>query len=81
MSGVAGWYASRRPKPGDIREQTADALDLMKAILEKAGASMADLLQVQVAPVGPDHNWEPMNEAYNTRVPEPRPRILPTHSV
>lgn len=73
VSGVAGWYASRRPKPGDIREQTADALDLMKAILEKAGSSMADLLQVQVALVDPDRNWEPMNEAYNTKVPEPRP--------
>ena len=73
VSGVAGWYPSRRPKPGDIREQTAEALDLVKAILEKAGSSMADLLQVQVALVEPDRNWEPMNETYNTRVPEPRP--------
>ena len=73
VSGVAGWYPSRRPKPGDIREQTAEALDLMKGLLEKAGSSMADLLQVQVALVDPDRNWEPMNEVYNTRVPEPRP--------
>ena len=73
VSGVAGWYPSRRRQPGDIREQTAEALDLMKALLEKAGSSMADLLQVQVALVDPDRNWEPMNEVYNTRVPEPRP--------
>ena len=59
--------------PGDIKQQTADALDLMKALLEQAGSSMADLLQVQVALVDSASNWEPMNEVYNTRVPEPRP--------
>ena len=73
VSGVGGWYPSRRPKAGDIREQTADALELMKALLEAAGASMADLLQVQVALVDSDRTWEPMNEVYNTKVPEPRP--------
>lgn len=84
VSGVGGWYPSRRPKAGpstretslgagDIKQQTADALDLMKALLEEAGASMADLLQVQVALVDSDRNWEPMNEVYNTKVPEPRP--------
>jgi len=73
VSGIGGWYPSRRPKAGDIREQTADALDLMKSLLEAAGASMADLLQVQVALVDPQRNWEPMNEVYNTKVPEPRP--------
>jgi enamine deaminase RidA (YjgF/YER057c/UK114 family) len=74
VSGIRGWYPSRRPgKAGDIRQQTTDALDLMKALLEEAGASMADLLQVQVALVDSDRNWEPMNEVYNTKVPEPRP--------
>ena len=74
VSGIGGWYPSRRPgKAGDIRQQTADALDLMKALLEAAGGSMADLLQVQVALVDSERNWEPMNEVYNTKVPEPRP--------
>lgn len=73
VSGIGGWYPSRRPKPGDIRQQTADALDLMAALLKEAGASMADLLQVQVALVDSDRTWEPMNEVYNTKVPEPRP--------
>jgi enamine deaminase RidA (YjgF/YER057c/UK114 family) len=77
VSGVGGWYPSRRlhrsEAAGDIRQQTADALDLMKALLEEAGGSMADLLQVQVALVDSDRNWEPMNEVYNTKVPEPRP--------
>jgi enamine deaminase RidA (YjgF/YER057c/UK114 family) len=74
VSGVGGWYASRRPEgPGDIRQQTGDALDLMQTLLKEAGASMADLLQVQVALVDAERNWEPMNEVYNGRVPEPRP--------
>jgi enamine deaminase RidA (YjgF/YER057c/UK114 family) len=74
VSGIGGYYASRRPGgPGDIKQQTADALDLMKALLEQAGSSMSDLLQVQVALVDSANNWEPMNEVYNTRVPEPRP--------
>ena len=50
VSGIGGYYPSRRPGgPGDIKQQTADALDIMKALLERAGSSMADLLQVQVA--------------------------------
>ena len=74
VSGIGGYYPSRRPGgPGDIKQQTADALDVMKALLEQAGSSMADLLQVQVALVDSENNWEPMNEVYNTRVPEPRP--------
>lgn len=73
VSGVGGWYPSRRPRAGDIKQQTADALDLVKALLEEGGGSMADLLQVQVALVDSDRNWEPMNEVYNTKVPEPRP--------
>jgi len=74
VSGIAGYDPSRRPGgPGDIKQQTADALDLMKALLEQAGSSMADLLQVQVALVDSANNWEAMNEVYNTRVPEPRP--------
>ena len=73
VSGVGGWYPSRGGQPGDIRKQTADALDLMKALLATAGASMADLLQVQVALVDSDRTWEGMNEVYNTKVPEPRP--------
>lgn len=74
VSGVGGWYPTRRPDgPGDIRQQTADALDLVKALLKEAGSSMEDLLQVQVALVDAERNWEPMNEVYNGLVPEPRP--------
>ena len=52
---------------------TDAALTLMKALLEAAGSSMADLLQVQVALVDSGANWEPMNEVYEKHVPAPRP--------
>lgn len=74
LSGIGGWYPERRPEgPGNIRQQTADALKMMKTALEKAGSSMANVLKVQVALVDPEKNWEPMNEIYNTFFPEPRP--------
>jgi 2-iminobutanoate/2-iminopropanoate deaminase len=73
LSGIGGWYPERRPKPGDIREQTADALMIMKNALEKAGTSMENVLKVQVALVDPENNWEPMNETYNTFFTKNRP--------
>ena len=73
LSGIVGWYPERRPKAGDIREQTADALTIMKTSLEKAGSSMENVLKVQVALVDPEKNWEPMNEVYNTFFVKDRP--------
>lgn len=73
LSGIGGWYPERRPKPGDVRQQTGDALTMMKAALEKAGSSLDNVLKVQVALVDPEHNWEGMNEVYNTFFKDPRP--------
>lgn len=73
LSGIGGWYPERRPQPGDIRQQTADALTIMKENLERAGSSMANVLKVQVALVDPETNWEPMNEVYNSFFPKDRP--------
>ena len=73
LSGIGGWYPERRPKPGDVREQTSDALTIMKAALEKAGSSMENVLKVQVALVDPEKNWEPMDQAYNVFFPKDRP--------
>ena len=73
LSGIGGWYPERRPKPGDVKEQTADALTIMKGALEKAGSSMENVLKVQVALVSPEKNWEPMDQAYNTFFPKNRP--------
>ena len=73
LSGIGGWYPERRPKAGDIKEQTADALNIMKAALEKAGSSMENVLKVSVALVDPESNWQPMDEVYNTFFPKTRP--------
>ena len=73
LSGIGGWYPERRPKAGDIREQTSDALTIMKNALEKAGSSMENVLKVQVALVDPEKNWEPMDQTYNTFFPKNRP--------
>jgi enamine deaminase RidA (YjgF/YER057c/UK114 family) len=73
LSGIGGWYPDRRPKPGDIREQTGDALTIMKESLQKAGSSMENVLKVQVALVDPEKNWEPMDQVYNTFFPKDRP--------
>jgi 2-iminobutanoate/2-iminopropanoate deaminase len=73
LSGIGGWYPERRPKPGDIREQTSDALTIMKNSLGKAGSSMENVLKVQVALVDPEKNWAPMDETYNTFFPKNRP--------
>ena len=73
LSGIGGWYPDRRPQPGDIRQQTADALETMKAALAKAGSSLDNVLKVQVALVDPENNWPPMDEVYNTFFPKDRP--------
>jgi enamine deaminase RidA (YjgF/YER057c/UK114 family) len=73
LSGIGGWYPERRPQPGDIKQQTADALQIMKESLAKAGSSMENVLKVQVALVDPEKNWAPMDEVYNTFFPKNRP--------
>ena len=29
LGGIGGWYPERRPKPGDVKQQTGDALTIM----------------------------------------------------
>jgi enamine deaminase RidA (YjgF/YER057c/UK114 family) len=73
LSGIGGWYPERRPKAGDVREQTGDALTMMKEALTKAGTSMENVLKVQVALVDPEKNWTGMDEVYNTYFVKDRP--------
>lgn len=73
LSGIGGWYPERRPKAGDVKQQTEDALNIMKAALEKAGTSMEMVLKVQVALVDPEKNWEGMNEVYDRYFPKNKP--------
>jgi enamine deaminase RidA (YjgF/YER057c/UK114 family) len=74
LSGIGGWYPDRRPEgPGDVKQQTRDALTTMKKTLETAGSSMENVLKVQVSLVKPEANWPGMNEVYNEFFADPRP--------
>ena len=73
LGGIGGWYPERRPKAGDVKQQTGDALEIMKASLEKAGSSMENVLKVQVALVDPEKNWDGMNEVYDKYFRSPKP--------
>lgn len=66
LGGIGGWYPDKRPKAGDVKQQTGDCLQMMKASLERAGSSLQNVLKVQVALVDPEKNWEGMDEIYNT---------------
>jgi 2-iminobutanoate/2-iminopropanoate deaminase len=73
VSGIGGYYPAWRPRPGDIREQTGDALRYLKGVLEKAGTSLENVLQVRVSLVDPQNNIAGLNEVYETFFKPPAP--------
>jgi len=74
VGGIGGWYPERRPAgPGDAREQFGDALEMMKASLEKAGTSMANVLRIKVSLVDPARNRDAVAAVVRERFPEPAP--------
>jgi 2-iminobutanoate/2-iminopropanoate deaminase len=77
VGGIGGWYPEKRPEgPGDVRQQFSDALESMKGSLEKAGTSMANVLQVSVPLVDPEKNFEGLQQVFNQYFPEPRPALI-----
>ncbi|WP_062205269.1 RidA family protein [Demequina salsinemoris] len=69
---------SHDPVTGEVRgttvsEQTLLALELLASILEAAGSSMADLVQVQVFLDDIDHDFAEFDAAYRSVVPSPFP--------
>jgi enamine deaminase RidA (YjgF/YER057c/UK114 family) len=75
LGGIGGWYPDRRAEAGDARRQLTDALEMMKASLERAGTSMDGVLQVQVSLVDPEKNWQAVEEVFRQAFPEPRPTL------
>jgi 2-iminobutanoate/2-iminopropanoate deaminase len=74
VGGIGGWYPERRPSgAGDAREQFGDALEMMKASLEKAGTSMSNVLRIKVSLVDPARNWDAVAAVVRERFPEPAP--------
>lgn len=64
--------ATRELVPGGIREETRRALENGKAILEAAGFSLKDVVQVQVL-LADINDYQAMNEVYVTYFPESPP--------
>jgi 2-iminobutanoate/2-iminopropanoate deaminase len=52
-----------RVAAGDVRAQTQQALDNIRALIEQAGGTMADVVKCTVY-VTSRADWEPMNEVY-----------------
>jgi 2-iminobutanoate/2-iminopropanoate deaminase len=54
----AGYFAV-----GDVRKQTQQCLDNIRALIEEAGGTMTDIVKCTVY-VTDRANWQPMNEIY-----------------
>ena len=48
---------------GDVRKQTRQCLDNIRALIEEAGGTMTDIVKCTVY-VTDRANWQPMNEVY-----------------
>ena len=48
---------------GDVRKQTQQCLDNIRALIEEAGGTMTDIVKCTVY-VTDRANWQPMNEVY-----------------
>jgi 2-iminobutanoate/2-iminopropanoate deaminase len=64
--------ATRELVPGGIREETRRVLENCKAVLEAAGFSLKDVVQVQVL-LADINDYQAMNEVYVTYFPEAPP--------
>lgn len=64
--------ATRQLVPGGIEAETRQALENVKAILEAAGFSLADAVQVQVL-LADITEWEKLNPVYVTFFPHDPP--------
>jgi 2-iminobutanoate/2-iminopropanoate deaminase len=61
--GCVGTDRDGRYGAGDVRAQTRQCLDNIRALIEEAGGSMADVVKCTVY-VTDRADWQPMNEAY-----------------
>ncbi len=73
-SGITCHDAETGAVRGDtVEEQTNLSLDLLEAILAKAGSSLRDLLQVQVFLHDINRDFAAFDAAYKARIPAPYP--------
>jgi len=76
VGGIDGFDPARHQEPGDISVQARRALSTIKAILEKAGSSMDQVLKVQMSVADPNRHLAALNEVYREFFPD----IFPVRS-
>jgi enamine deaminase RidA (YjgF/YER057c/UK114 family) len=57
---------------GDVRKQTQQCLDNIRALIEEAGGTMTDIVKCTVY-VTDRANWQPMNEVYFANFKDDQP--------
>jgi 2-iminobutanoate/2-iminopropanoate deaminase len=72
LSGMLGGGADGTLAPGGIGPETKQALTNMRAVLEKAGATMDDVVKCTVF-LADMQEWAAMNEVYATFFPRHKP--------
>jgi reactive intermediate/imine deaminase len=65
LSGMVGMDSSMKLAPGGITEETRQAMDNIKAILERYGSSLDHVIKVTVM-LADMSEWEEMNKVYVT---------------
>ncbi|MGH7679643.1 MAG: RidA family protein [Gemmatimonadaceae bacterium] len=72
LSGVLGTDSTGRLVPGGIRPETRQALENIKAALQRNGLTMAHVVKC-TAMLADIADWPAMNEVYTTYFPGPKP--------
>lgn len=74
---IVSGQVPRTPKgevvTGDVAAQTEQVLDNIEALLEEAGATMADVVKTTVILRDVKQDFAGMNEVYARRFPDPKP--------
>jgi 2-iminobutanoate/2-iminopropanoate deaminase len=69
VSGCTGSHPTTREFPPDIKAQTRQALENVKAIAEAAGASLADALKLTIFMTDMNNEFQAMNEVFREYFP------------
>lgn len=72
LSGVLGTDSAGRLVPGGIRAETRQALENIKAALQRNGLTMANVVKC-TAMLADIADWPAMNEVYASYFPGPKP--------
>lgn len=72
VAGFVAFDATGKLVPGEIKEQTTQVMENIKAVLEAAGSSMADVVKTTVY-LKDVKDFAGMNEVFKTYFPEDPP--------